>query len=76
MASAPPSYPWILYHPTEGSRLFASAEELRAAGRGWTLAPPEAVGAAAPPAEPAPDPEAEPAPEATEESTYRPRSRR
>lgn len=67
MASAPPSYPWILYHPTEGSRLFASAEELRAAGRGWTLAPP---------AEPAPDPEAEPAPEATEESTYRPRSRR
>lgn len=57
MADTPPRYPWILYHPTEGSRIFASAEELRAAGRGWTLTP----GAAAAP-EADPPPEEEPPP--------------
>lgn len=50
------TWPWIYYHPTEGGRIFASAEELHAAGRGWVLTPTEAADAAAQATEPEPEP--------------------
>lgn len=54
------TWPWIYYHPTEGSRIFESEEELKAAGRGWTLTPHEAADAAAQASEKAPAPDPEP----------------
>lgn len=42
-----PSFPRILYHPTEPSRIFESEAELKAAGPGWCLTPTEAAEAAA-----------------------------
>lgn len=48
-------WPHILYHPTEPSRIFASREELEAAGPGWVLTPDEASDAAALAAEAAPE---------------------
>lgn len=57
------TWPWIYYHPTEGSRIFESEEELKAAGRGWTLTPHEAADAAAQAVEPAPAPEPPPSEE-------------
>lgn len=58
------TWPWIYYHPTEGSRIFDSAEDLQAAGAGWVLTPTEAEAAAqAPPApEPPPSDEGPPPP--------------
>lgn len=67
-----PSFPRILYHPTEPSRIFESAEELKAAGPGWVLTPGEAADAAAR-ASSRPTPASQPPPE--DEGTT-PRSRR
>lgn len=50
------TFPWIFYHQTEGSRIFESAEELKAAGPGWTLTPPAAGEAPAPAPTPEPPP--------------------
>ena len=49
-------YPWIFYHPRDGSRIFESEDELQAAGPGWTLTPPAAGETPAPAPMPEPPP--------------------
>lgn len=53
------TFPIILYHPTEPSRIFESQEEYAAAGPGWVLTPTEAAEAAAMAQEAPPEAEAE-----------------